>query len=197
MSEFAVEMRGISKSFGGIRALDHVSFAVRGGEVHALLGENGAGKSTLMKILSGAYRRDDGEIRIGGKEVEIGNPHVSRELGIGIIYQELVLAPDLSVAENIFLGELPGFIPWKELQERSRTILKKIGFDLDPKTRLGDLPVAYQQVVEIEGALEGREDPDPGRANGGARTARGEKPSRAGQDAKQSRGQRDLHLAPT
>ena len=153
MSEFAVEMLGISKSFGGIRALDHVSFAVRRGEVHALLGENGAGKSTLMKILSGAYRRDQGEIRIGGKEAEIGNPHVSRELGIGIIYQELVLAPDLSVAENIFLGELPGLIPWKELQERSRAILEKIGFDLDPKTRLGDLPVAYQQVVEIAKAL--------------------------------------------
>ena len=133
MSEFAVEMRGISKHFGGIRALDHVSFSVRRGEVHALLGENGAGKSTLMKILSGAYRRDEGEIRVGGKEVEIGNPHVSRELGIGIIYQELVLAPDLSVAENIFLGELPGLIPWRELQERSRSILQKIGFDLDPK----------------------------------------------------------------
>jgi ribose transport system ATP-binding protein len=153
MSEFAVEMRGISKHFGGIRALDHVSFSVRRGEVHALLGENGAGKSTLMKILSGAYRRDEGQIRVGGKEVEIGNPHVSRELGIGIIYQELVLAPDLSVAENIFLGELPGLIPWKELQERSQAILRRIGFDLDPKTRLGDLPVAYQQVVEIAKAL--------------------------------------------
>jgi ribose transport system ATP-binding protein len=93
VSEFAVEMLGISKRFGGIRALDHVSFAVRRGEVHALLGENGAGKSTLMKILSGAYHRDDGKIRIADKEVEIANPHVSRELGIGIIYQELVLAP--------------------------------------------------------------------------------------------------------
>jgi ribose transport system ATP-binding protein len=153
VSEFAVEMVGISKRFGGIRALDHVSFAVQRGEVHALLGENGAGKSTLMKILSGAYHRDEGKIRIAGKEVEIPNPHVSRELGIGIIYQELVLAPDLSVAENIFLGELPGLIPWKELQERSRAILQKIGFDLDPKTRVGDLPVAYQQVVEIAKAL--------------------------------------------
>ena len=83
MSEFAVEMRGISKHFGGIRALDHVSFSVRRGEVHALLGENGAGKSTLMKILSGAYRRDEGEIRVGGKEVELGNPHVSREFFLG------------------------------------------------------------------------------------------------------------------
>ena len=153
MSDYAVEMLGISKSFGGIRALDHVSFAVKRGEVHALLGENGAGKSTLMKILSGAHRRDAGEIRVGDKEVEIGNPHVSRELGIGIIYQELVLAPDLSVAENIFLGDLPALIPWKRLQEDSQAILEKIGFDLDPKTRLGDLPVAYQQVVEIAKAL--------------------------------------------
>src|SRR3981081_3471559 len=98
MASHFVEMIGISKRFGGIRALDDVSFAVKPGEVHALLGENGAGKSTLMKILSGAYHRDSGEIRILGQPVEISNPHVSRQLGIGIIYQEVFLAPDLSVA---------------------------------------------------------------------------------------------------
>ena len=153
MSGYAVEMVGISKRFGGIRALDNVSFSVKRGEVHALLGENGAGKSTLMKILSGAYRRDAGEIRVADQAVEIATPQVSLQMGIRIIYQELMLAPDLSVAENIFLGDLPGLVPWKQLQDRSRTILKEIGFDLDPKTRLGDLPLAYQQVVEIAKAL--------------------------------------------
>ena len=153
MSEYAVEMVGISKRFGGIRALDRVSFSVKRGEVHALLGENGAGKSTLMKILSGAYRRDAGEIRVADQVVEIASPQVSLQLGIRIIYQELMLAPDLSVAENIFLGDLPRLVPWKQLQEQSRTILKEIGFDLNPKTRLGDLPLAYQQVVEIAKAL--------------------------------------------
>jgi ribose transport system ATP-binding protein len=153
MASHFVEMIGISKRFGGIRALDDVSFAVKPGEVHALLGENGAGKSTLMKILSGACHRDSGEIRILGQPVEISNPHVSRQLGIGIIYQELVLAPDLSVAENIFIGDIPPFVPWKKLQQRARKILKEVGFDIDPKARLGDLPLAYQQVVEIAKAL--------------------------------------------
>ena len=95
-ADYGVEMVGISKRFGGIHALDGVSFAVRRGEVHALLGENGAGKSTLMKILSGAYQRDAGEIRVEGRKVEISNPGVSRELRISVIYQELVLAPHLS-----------------------------------------------------------------------------------------------------
>ena len=146
-------MVNISKRFGGIHALNGVSFAVRPGEVHALLGENGAGKSTLMKILSGAYGRDAGEIRVGGKKVEISSPRVSRDLGISVIYQELVLAPHLSVAENIFLGELGGLVNRRRLRERSRELLRQIGFDLDPDTLVGDLPVAYQQVVEIAKAI--------------------------------------------
>ena len=146
-------MVGISKRFGGIHALDGVSFAVRRGEVHALLGENGAGKSTLMKILSGAYGRDAGEIRVEGRKVEISSPRVSRELGISVIYQELVLAPHLSVAENIFLGELGGIVNRRRLRERSRELLRDIGFDLDPDALVGDLPVAYQQVVEIAKAI--------------------------------------------
>ena len=146
-------MVDISKRFGGIHALSGVSFAVRRGEVHALLGENGAGKSTLMKILSGAYGRDAGEIRVGGKKVEISSPRVSRELGISVIYQELVLAPHLSVAENIFLGELRGLVNRRRLRERSRALLRDIGFDLDPDALVGDLPVSYQQVVEIAKAI--------------------------------------------
>ncbi len=150
---YGLEMLNISKRFGGIHAPEGASFAVRRGEVHALLGENGAGKSTLMKILSGAYQRDGGEIRIGGQKVEIASPHVSRELGISGIYQELALAPHLSVAENIFLGELGRIVNRRRLHERSRALLREIGFDLDPDALVGDLPVAYQQVVEIAKAI--------------------------------------------
>ncbi len=151
--DHGVEMRKISKRFGGIRALEEVSFTVRRGEVHALLGENGAGKSTLMKILSGAYQKDAGEIRLGGRPVEITNPHVSRALGIGIIYQELALAPDLTVAENIFLGDLPGLIRRGQLRTRAAALLRELGFDLDPAATVRDLPLAYQQVVEIAKAI--------------------------------------------
>ena len=102
----AAEMLDINKSFGGIHALRDVSFDLRAGEVHALVGENGAGKSTLMRILAGACEKDTGVIRIQGRPVEIRHPSVARKLGIGIINQEFALAPDLSVAENIFLGRL-------------------------------------------------------------------------------------------
>ena len=116
MSEqYRVEMTGISKSFGGVHALNDVSFQVKPGEIHALVGENGAGKSTLMKILSGAYQKDSGEIRIDSRPVNISSPHVGRKLGIGIIYQDFALAPDLTVAENIFLDHLSrtgGLINW-------------------------------------------------------------------------------------
>ena len=148
-----VEMTGISKLFGGIRALDDVSFSVRAGEVHALIGENGAGKSTLMKILSGAHERSAGEIRIAGQAVEIASPHVSRALGIGIIYQELALAPALTVAENIFVGELPGVINHKRLRARAASLLAELGFAIDPAAIAGDLPLAFQQAVEIAKAM--------------------------------------------
>jgi len=148
-----VEMRGISKLFGGIRALDGVSFAVRPGEVHALLGENGAGKSTLMKVLAGAHQATSGEILIGGQTVSIASPHQSRALGIGIIYQELALAPELSVAENIFLGELPRLLNRRRLQAQARNLLQRLGFSIDPAAKVGDLPVAFQQVVEIAKAM--------------------------------------------
>ena len=102
-----LEMRGIRKEFPGVVALDGVDLTLEAGDVHMLLGENGAGKSTLMKILGGAYRKDAGEIRMNGRPVEIDSPRAARDLGIRVIYQELNLVPHLSVAENIFLGELP------------------------------------------------------------------------------------------
>ena len=110
-------MRGIRKIFPGVVALDGVDLTLEAGDVHMLLGENGAGKSTLMKILGGAYRKDAGEIRMNGAAVEIDSPRAARDLGIRVIYQELNLVPHLSVAENIFLGDLPtrdlaGFVDW-------------------------------------------------------------------------------------
>jgi len=149
-------MTGISKSFGGVHALNDVSFEVKPGEIHALVGENGAGKSTLMKILSGAYQRDSGEIRIDGRPVNISSPHVGRKLGIGIIYQDFALAPDLTVAENIFLDHLSrtgGLINWGALYRNAGELIRGLGFDINPRSLVADLTVAYQQVVEIAKAL--------------------------------------------
>ena len=101
----ALEMRGIEKSFPGVKALKGVDLNVRAGEIHALMGENGAGKSTLMKILAGAYTADKGEVRIEGKPATLGDPAAARKSGVTLIYQEISLAPNLTVAENIFLGE--------------------------------------------------------------------------------------------
>lgn len=153
---YRVEMNNITKSFTGVHALKDVSISVKPGEIHALIGENGAGKSTLMKILSGAYQKDTGKIKIDGKPVEILNPHMGRELGIGIIYQEFALAPDMSVAENIFIGRLGnkiGLINWTGLYKKTDELIKSIGFTINPRTLVGDLSVAYQQVVEITKAL--------------------------------------------
>jgi L-arabinose transport system ATP-binding protein len=146
----------ISKTFPGVHALDGVSFGVREGSVHALLGENGAGKSTLLKILSGAYRPDGGQILLGGK------PHAAQDtagaiaVGIAVIYQELHLAPDLSVAENLFLGHLPhhsGWLDERTLLEATRKELSTLGEEIDPRTKVGRLSIAQRQMVEIAKAL--------------------------------------------
>lgn len=153
----AVCMTDISKAFGGVQALKKASFCARAGEVHALMGENGAGKSTLMKILAGAYAKDQGDIRIFGEPVQISSPRDSRELGISIIYQEFALAPHLSVAENIFidhLGDGSGIMRWDKLYRQTADLLGSLGFgNIDPKAEVGTLSVAYQQVVEICKAL--------------------------------------------
>ena len=152
MAELA-RLTAITKSFGGVRALRGVDFDVQGGEVHALIGENGAGKSTLMRVLGGETVPSSGELRLAGERVEFRDPRVARSRGITIIHQEMALAPDLSVAENIFLGELPRVIAWTTLRRRARELIETLGFDIDPGRRVGSLSVAYQQVVEIAKAL--------------------------------------------
>lgn len=146
-------MRNISKSFGGERALNNVHFEVRPGEIHALIGENGAGKSTLMKILAGAISRDEGTIIIDGKERHISRPMDAIKLGISVIYQEFMLAPHLSVAENIFIDTISGkkaVINWKELRKKAYRELSRLGFTgIDPAAKVSSLSVAYQQVTEI------------------------------------------------
>ena len=152
MAELA-RLEAITKSFGGVRALRGVDFDVQTGEVHALVGENGAGKSTLMRVLGGEMAASSGEVRIEGKRVELRGPREARAHGIAIIHQELALAPDLSVAENIFLGELSGVISWSALRRRASELITSLGFQIDPARRAGTLAVAHQQVVEIAKAL--------------------------------------------
>jgi len=153
---YRVELVNISKSFGGINALKDVSLRVKPGEIHALVGENGAGKSTLMKILSGAYSKDGGKIFIDQQEVQIRNTHDSKKFGIGIIYQEFSLVPELSVAENIFLHQLSSagsWMRWGEIRKKTSELLQSIGFDINPNTKVGNLSIAHQQIVEIAKAL--------------------------------------------
>jgi len=155
--ETILEMRSITKDFPGVRALDRVDFNLQKGEVHVLVGENGAGKSTLIKILSGAYRMDAGEIIIDGRHVEINKPGDAADLGIFTIYQEIMLVPPLTVAENIYLGELQtgaGMVNWKEIHRNSRQLLDKVGApNIRVNTRLKDLGVAKQQLVAVARAL--------------------------------------------
>ncbi len=156
MGEVLAELRNISKSFPGVKALDNVSFDIRAGEVHALLGENGAGKSTLMKILSGVYIKDEGQLFVGGKEVEFAKPKDAQLAGIGIVHQELNLCRHLTVAENISLGNEPshgGLLSTKVIKQTARDVLKRLDLDLDPDTIVGHLPVSKQQMVEIAKVL--------------------------------------------
>jgi len=152
-----LEMRGIGKSFGAIRALTDVSCTVYRGEVHALMGENGAGKSTLMKILSGAYQADPGgEIRLKGQPVTIDGPLAGRRHGIAVIYQELSLAPNLSVAENIFLGDEKsrfGLIDRRSMAAMATPLLQRLNAPFSPAARVSTLSLAERQLVEIARAL--------------------------------------------
>ena len=156
MNETIVSMRGICKTFPGVKALDNVHFELRSGEVMALLGENGAGKSTLMKILSGVYTRDSGTVEIFGKEYGDLTPKQAQSLGVAIIHQELNMCPHLSVTENMFLGRerYKGLIVDRRGMEASaKQILDDLCIDISPSETVGDLPVSKQQMVEIAKAL--------------------------------------------
>jgi ABC-type sugar transport system ATPase subunit len=156
MTTKAIVAEGIEKSFGGLKALRGINFSADAGTIHAIVGENGAGKSTLMKILSGIYLKDAGRITCFGEEVAFTSPQQSMAAGIGIVHQELVLSPDLSVAENIFLdnlGQGRKTIDWQALNRKAGELLRAFGYDIDPRTRVGDLSVAYQQMVEITKSL--------------------------------------------
>jgi ribose transport system ATP-binding protein len=152
------ELRGISKEFPGVKALDNVSFSVFPGEVHMLLGENGAGKSSLMKVLCGAYRADGGSFHHNGATVEITSPADAQKLGIAVIFQEFSLVPYLDIAQNIFLGRepaglIPGTIDRSRIHADAKRVLASIGFDIDPSIRVEMLGVAQQQMVEIAKAI--------------------------------------------
>ncbi len=152
-----LEMKGITKVFPGVKALDNVDLAVRKGEVLALLGENGAGKSTLLKILSGAYQKDEGEVYIEGQRCTINNPSDAYGLGIHIIYQELNYIPDLSVAENIFQGNLFynkfHLVDWKKTNGEAEKLLEKVGLHIDVTRPIGELSVMEKQLIEVAKAL--------------------------------------------
>ncbi|MDR0599230.1 MAG: sugar ABC transporter ATP-binding protein [Treponema sp.] len=152
MDEFILEIRGLTKSFPGVRALDDVSFSVRRGAVHALVGENGAGKSTLIKTLAGIYQAESGEILINGKPSAFKTPHEARLAGISVVHQEFKLSEPLSVTENVFLGHLAlknGFVDWKTMRKKTREMLDEIGISIDVDETVANLPVAKKQIVEI------------------------------------------------
>ena len=157
-AEPVLRMQGIVKDFPGARALDHVDFEVLGGEVHALIGENGAGKSTLMNVLAGRFADYGGRIVAFGEEVRPRNPRQALALGIGVIYQELSVLPDLTVAENILLGHepsgrVPGTLNRRGLADEARAVLDEVGFDLPLDAPVGQLSHARQCLVEIAHAL--------------------------------------------
>ena len=153
----SLRLKNIRKEFPGVLALDNVSLEAKAGSVHALMGENGAGKSTLIKILAGAYSKDQGTILFDDKEVNIDNPNDSLNLGIKVVYQEIALIPEFTVAENIFLEKFPvnslGIVNWKKLYNDCNNLLKKIGFNLNVKEKVVDLSISEQQIVEIARAI--------------------------------------------
>ena len=156
MAELLV-MQGITKSFGGIHALKGVDFDLRQGEVHAVVGENGAGKSTLIKVLSGAHTPDAGTVLLDGQEAVLGTPRRAQNLGIATIYQETSLYPDLTVLENIFMGQQPhtrlGLIDWSAMRREATALFQRLGIEIALDARLGDLGKARAQLVEIAKAL--------------------------------------------
>ncbi len=157
MQNAVLTMRGIYKSFPGVRALQNVNFTLREGEIHALMGENGAGKSTLIKVLTGVYPKDAGEIYMKGiqKPIPIKSPQEAQKLGISTVYQEITLCPNLTVAENLFIGRTNDFIVnWKERNKRAESILEGLGIPVNPTQQLSNCSIAVQQMVAIARAVD-------------------------------------------
>lgn len=157
MKDIVLTMKGIYKSFPGVRALQNVDFTLYEGEIHALMGENGAGKSTLIKVLTGVYTKDAGEIYIKGfsKPVHIKSPQEAQKLGISTVYQEITLCPNLTVAENLFIGRTNDlFVNWKEMNSKAETILKGLGIPAKPTMQLSNCSIAVQQMVAIARAVD-------------------------------------------
>lgn len=155
-SEYRLEMSGISKSFGIVSVLEDVNLKVKPGEIHALLGENGAGKSTLIKILSGVHQKDAGQVLLNGEEINPKNTHDGQVLGINVVYQELSLINDLSVAENIYLHKLGAskfWMNWKEINKNAQDLIDSLGFEIDARATVRDLSIVQKQVVEIAKAI--------------------------------------------
>jgi ribose transport system ATP-binding protein len=152
-----LQLSNVSKSFGGIAALKDVDFTLKAGEIHGLVGENGAGKSTTMKIIAGVYSDFDGEMSVDGKRVQFRSARDALAAGIGMVHQELSTIPDLTVAENVFLGHQPvtkmGTIDWARINSEAARLIASLGLDIDPRTRMGSLPVGLQQLVELSRVL--------------------------------------------
>ena len=154
-NEVVLSMRGICKSFPGVRALHNVDFTLRKGEIHALMGENGAGKSTLIKVLTGVYTKDSGQISMEGTEISIRSPQDAQNNGISTVYQEITLCPNLTVAENMFIARGEGaFVPWKEIERKAGEQLRNLGIPARPKQQLGSCSLAVQQMVAIARAVD-------------------------------------------
>ncbi len=158
MSEYVLELKGITKTFPGVKALDNVHFQLLPGEIHALMGENGAGKSTFIKVITGVHQPDTGELYLNGERVHMRNPRDAQRLGIAAIYQHVTCYPDLSVTENIFIGHEKvqkgtNRILWNEMNAEAQRLLCELGANFDAKTLMGGLSVAQQQIVEIAKAL--------------------------------------------
>lgn len=155
--EPVLEVKGVSKSFPGVQALDNVDFTLRRGQVHGLMGENGAGKSTLIKVITGLYSQDSGDIIFDGESFRAHSPLHAAKSGISTVYQEINLIPTLSVAENIFIGRQPlkyGQIDWSEMNRRAKEVLKRLDIDIDVTQDLNMYSVAIQQMVSIARALD-------------------------------------------
>src|SRR5665647_1176482 len=157
MQDTVLTMRNINKSFPGVKALKNVDFTLCEGEIHALMGENGAGKSTLIKVLTGVYSKDAGEIFIKGinKPIHIKAPQEAQKLGISTVYQEITLCPNLTVAENLFIGRTNDlFVDWKKNNNRAESILRGLGISVKPTQQLSNCSLAVQQMVAIARAVD-------------------------------------------